>query len=86
MQVFKPAGVPFNQLTEIELGLDELEAIRLVDIEGLYQERAAQQLGVSRSTLGRILKNGRNKIAHAIVESKALVVRESNRTLDNKAE
>lgn len=52
--------------------LDELEALRLADLEGLYQEDAAARMGVSRPTLGRILEAGRRKVAEALVLGKAL--------------
>lgn len=54
------------------LGLDELEAVRLADLEGLYHEEAGKQMGVSRATFGRIVQNARKKIALALVEGKAL--------------
>lgn len=59
-------------LESIELAADELEAVRLSDLEGLYQEQAAEQMGVSRQTLGNILKRAHKKIAEALIEGKAL--------------
>jgi hypothetical protein len=56
------------------LNLDELEAIRLADLEGLYQEQAAEKMGVSRPTFARILESGRKKVADALVNGKGLVV------------
>jgi hypothetical protein len=56
------------------MGLDELEALRLSDLEGLYQETAAERMGVSRATLGRILARARAAVADALVNGKALVV------------
>jgi predicted DNA-binding protein (UPF0251 family) len=70
--VFKPAGVPLRDLAAIEMTLDELEALRLADLEGLYQEDAATRMGVSRPTLGRILESARQKVAEALVLGKAL--------------
>lgn len=61
-----------QQLETVELAKDELEAIRLTDLEGLYQEQAAEQMGVSRQTLGNILKRAHKKIAEALIEGKAL--------------
>jgi predicted DNA-binding protein (UPF0251 family) len=72
--VFKPAGVPAASLEKVALGLDELEAIRLADLEGLYQEQAAERMGVSRQTLGRILESGRKKVAQALIEGKLLLI------------
>lgn len=70
---FKPAGVPGQQLETIELGLDELEALRLADVEGLYFDAAAAQMGVSRPTFGRLIERARHKVARALVQSKMLV-------------
>lgn len=58
----------------VPLGLDELEALRLADLEGLYQEAAARRMGVSRQTFGRIVESARRKTADAIVNGRALVV------------
>jgi len=69
---FKPAGLPMKQLEEVVLTLDEVEAIRLADAEGLYQEQVAEQMNVSRQTVGRILASGRKKVAEALVEGKAI--------------
>ena len=70
--VFKPAGVPMTALDEIVLTLDEFEAIRLADLEHLYQEQAAEQMAVSRTTLSRILDAAHRKVADALVHGKAL--------------
>jgi predicted DNA-binding protein (UPF0251 family)/predicted Fe-Mo cluster-binding NifX family protein len=70
--LYKPAGVQAQDLEEVSLGLDELEALRLADYEGLYQEAAALRMGVSRQTFGRIVEAARRKTAAALVEGKAL--------------
>ena len=69
---FKPKGIPIFKLEEVSLSLDELEAIRLADYEGLYHEEAAEKMTVSRATFGRILNEARHKVAEAIVDGKAL--------------
>jgi predicted DNA-binding protein (UPF0251 family) len=69
---FKPQGVPLQMLETIELAQDELEAVRLTDLEGLYQEQAAEQMGVSRQTLGNILKRAHQKIAEALIDGKSI--------------
>lgn len=71
---YKPRGVPLATLQCIELAVDELEAIRLADLEGLYQEDAAQRMNVSRQTFGRILEAAHKKIADALVHGKALSI------------
>jgi predicted DNA-binding protein (UPF0251 family) len=70
--IFKPAGIPARYLDEIVLALDEFEALRLADIEGLYQEQAALRMKVSRPTFGRILEVAHRKVAVALVTGKAL--------------
>jgi predicted DNA-binding protein (UPF0251 family) len=69
---FKPRGIPLIQLEEVDLSLDELEAIRLADYEGLYHEQAAEKMKISRPTFGRILGEARRKLAETLVEGKAL--------------
>ena len=71
---FKPAGIPASRLDCITLTVDELEAIRLADLEGLYQEEAAKKMGVSRQTFGRIVLSAHRKIADVLVNGKILYV------------
>lgn len=72
--LFKPAGVPTRSLEQLQLGVDELEAIRLVDLEGLSHEQAAEAMGVSRQTVGRVLERGRARVAEALVGGKAILI------------
>ena len=69
---FKPRGIPLSELEEVVLTVDEFEAIRLADLEGTYQEQAAQKMNVSRQTFGRIIDSARKKVAEALVQGKAL--------------
>ena len=69
---FKPRGVPLASLEVSVLTLDEFEAVRLADYEGLYQEQAAEKMGISRQTFGKIVESARKKIADALVNSKAI--------------
>ena len=69
---FKPRGIPLTLLEEVELELDELEALRLADYQKLYQDQAATKMGVSRATFGRIVEQARLKISDALVNGKAL--------------
>lgn len=69
---FKPAGIRVCDLQCVYLTLDELEAIRLTDFEQLYQAQAAEEMKVSRQTLGNILKSARKKIAEALIQGKAI--------------
>ncbi len=61
-----------RELPVVRLDLDGLEALRLADLEGLYQEAAAEQMGVSRATFGRIVATARARVAEALLEGKAL--------------
>jgi len=70
-------GIPVQGLETVVLGLDELEAVRLADSEGLYQDEAAARMEVSRATYGRILGAGRAKIAEALIEGKLLLIGEA---------
>jgi predicted DNA-binding protein (UPF0251 family) len=71
---FVPAGAAHCDLEEITLSMDEFEALRLADLEGLYQDAAAQRMGISRQTFGRIIESARHKVAEALVQAKALKI------------
>jgi predicted DNA-binding protein (UPF0251 family) len=71
---YKPRGVPLSVLEQVTLTVDELEAIRLTDLEGLYQADAAEKMNISRQTLGRVIESAHKKIADALVSGKALLI------------
>jgi len=71
---YKPRGIPLSVLQHINLTVDELEAIRLADLQGMYQEKAADKMNISRQTFGRILESAHKKIADALVNGKALSI------------
>jgi len=73
-EAFKPLGRPARELDIVTLGRDGLEALRLADFEGLYQQTAAERMGVSRATFGRILTAARSAVADALVSGKILVI------------
>jgi len=75
---FKPQGIPLPLLEEIVLTLDELEAIRLADFKGLYQEQAAEKMNISRQTFGRIIDSAHRKISEALIKGKALKLEGGN--------
>ncbi len=64
---------------DVMLMPDELEAIRLCDMEGLYHEEAAERMGISRQTLGRILSTARQKVATALTEGRPIVYQSTER-------
>lgn len=71
---FKPRGIPLDMLEEINLTLDELEAVRLADLENMYQEDAAKKMDISRQTFGNIINAAHKKIADALLNGKALKI------------
>ena len=71
---FKPRGIPLRELEEVLLAVEELEALRLADLEGLNQVDAADNMGVSRATFARILRGARGKVADALVCGKAVLI------------
>jgi uncharacterized protein len=58
----------------IYIDLAEVEVLRLVDLEGMYQEQAGVAMGVSRGTIWRLLVSAREKLTRSIVEGRPLVV------------
>lgn len=71
-RLFQPSGGPIPVLEEVVLSMDEFEAIRLADLEGLYHEQAAGNMNVSRQTFGRIIGTARRKVAKALSEGHIL--------------
>ena len=75
---FKPAGIPLRALEEVGLTVEEVEAVRLRDVERLQQEECAEQMHVSRPTFHRVLGSARGKIADAIISGKAIRIEGGN--------
>jgi len=75
---FKPVGVPLAHLEEILLSVEEAEAIRLKDLEGLEQEGCAQNMLISRPTFHRVLGSARKKLADALLNGKAIRIEGGN--------
>ncbi|MFC1944529.1 DUF134 domain-containing protein [Chloroflexota bacterium] len=75
---FKPAGIPLRFLEEVCLTVEEAEAIRLKDLEGLDQEQCAERMKVSRPTFQRILASSRRKMADALHNGKAIRIEGGN--------
>lgn len=74
VRLFKPAGIPAAALDMVTLSLEEIESIRLKDMESLHQEDCATRMQVSRATFHTILKSARQKIAEALLNGKAIQV------------
>ncbi len=75
---FKPRAVPLSELKEVDLGFDELEALRLCDLGNLDQIEAAKKMKISQSTLQRILTSAHEKIADALIKGKAIRISNIN--------
>ena len=73
--VFKPSGIPMRLLDDVELELEEAEAIRLADYEQLYHEQAGEKMGISRQTFSRLLASAHKKVSDAIINGKCLVIK-----------
>ncbi|MBD3247466.1 DUF134 domain-containing protein [Candidatus Pacearchaeota archaeon] len=72
---FKPAGIPMANLNEVVLTVSEYEAIRLVDLEGIPQNKAGKKMKVSQPTFSRILKSARKKLSEAVVKGMAIKIK-----------
>ncbi len=72
-RAFKPNGIPLHKLRRVTLRQDELEAFRLCDLEGLFQEQTGERMGISRGTVQRLLTSARRKTADALVSGAALM-------------
>jgi predicted DNA-binding protein (UPF0251 family) len=75
---FKPAGIRMAELEEVKLLVEEAEAIRLKDLEGLEQEECARKMKISRTTFSRILDSARQNIADALLNGKAIRIEGGN--------
>ncbi|MCP3683974.1 MAG: DUF134 domain-containing protein [bacterium] len=71
---FKPRNVPLRDLQEVVLTIDELETLRLSNLENLNQEDAAKKMHVHQSTFQRTLASARKKLTDALVNGKAIKI------------
>ena len=71
---FRPQCKPWSKLDGVFMGLDEFEAVRLADFEGLKQVDAAKKMRVSRPTFSRIIASAHSKIGDALVNIKAIKI------------
>ena len=75
---FKPAGISLRALEEVQLSVEEAEAIRLKDLECLEQEEGAERMNISRPTFQRVLASARQKVADALINGKAIRIEGGN--------
>ncbi len=76
--LFIPSGVPRCRMGTVTFKTDEIEALRLTDLEGMYQGQAAEVMGISRQTLGNILCGARRKVSDALTTGKAMRISSEN--------
>jgi len=70
---FKPRGIPLIDLEEVQITIDEYEALRLSDLMDMSYEEAANKMKVSRATFGRIVRRARKTVADALINGKAII-------------
>jgi predicted DNA-binding protein (UPF0251 family)/predicted Fe-Mo cluster-binding NifX family protein len=73
-RLFGPVGVPARELEKVRLTVDELEALRLLHLEGVTQAEAGRKLGVSGSTVSRMAERAHRVVTEALVLEKAVSV------------
>ncbi len=74
---FKPQGIPLRQLEEVVLFSDELEALKLSQVDNLQQVEAAKKMKISQPTFARLLGSANKKIANAIIKGKAIKIKQN---------
>lgn len=75
---FKPCGVLRHKGETVRMTVDELEAMRLADLEGLYQEEAARKMNISRQTFGNIISSAHRKVADSLIHCRYLAIEGGN--------
>ena len=85
-KIYKPMGIPKNRLDTVTINLDEFEAMRLVDLEGLSQIEAASGMQVSRATIQRLLLSGRKKMIGAILQNDLINIKNDINNIKLKGE
>ena len=78
---FKPQGIPLRELEESILTFDEMEAVRLKDLEQLEQKQCADKMKISQPTFHRLIVQARKKLAEAIIKGKAIKIQGGDYTL-----
>jgi predicted DNA-binding protein (UPF0251 family) len=71
-----------RELEEVNISIEEAEALRLKDLEGLEQEQGAQRMSISRPTFQRVLASARKKLADALLHGKAIRIDGGNFAMD----
>jgi len=77
VKYFKPRGIPMRQLKEIILTAEEVEALRLKNLEDLDQVECARKMETSQSTFQRIISSAYKKISRAIIDGQAIKIEDN---------
>ncbi len=83
-KTFKPTGIKMKELEIVDIHLDEFEAIRLCDFDGKNQIEASEIMGISRGTIQRLLQSGRKKIVDALLNNKAINIKNNYKNMENE--
>ncbi len=75
---FKPQGIPLRLLEEVILMPDEVEALKLYEVDGLEQTVAAEKMEVSQPTFARILASANKKVSEALINGKAIKIEKTS--------
>jgi predicted DNA-binding protein (UPF0251 family) len=78
MKGFKPYGIPMCKIEPVILKYEEFESIRLVNYDNMPQDKAAEQMNISRPTFTRIYNKALKLIAKSFVEGKAIEIEGGN--------
>jgi uncharacterized protein len=84
VRYFKPRAIPLNKLEEVELNIEELETLRLANLEKLSQIDAAEKMNIHQSTFQRTLLRAREKITDALVNGKAIKIEGGDFKMPNR--
>lgn len=71
---FKPQGVPMRFLEIVSLTIEEMEALRLKNVENLNQTECAKRMNTSQSTFQRILTSAYQKVSKALIQGKIIQI------------
>jgi predicted DNA-binding protein (UPF0251 family) len=71
---FRPAGAGMTEPGEMILTVDEFEAVRLKDLEGLDQSVCAEKMDISQPTFHRLVISARRKVADALTHGKSIKI------------
>jgi uncharacterized protein len=78
VKYYKPVGVPIRNVEEVCLSIEEVESLRLKDLEGLEQVACAGEMNISRPTFHRVLNSAHHKIAEALFNGRAIRIEGGN--------